>query len=249
MHKEGAALRSLLNNFAIAVSLGLQYGVPLDEYVDAFTFTRFEPSGPVQGNDSIKYATSILDYVFRELAVSYLERFDLAHVDPTEGGFDALGKGVEEGKPGTTSSASTRYVSKGLTRSRTDKLSVLAGGATTSSAPPSSLAGEGRGGGNITAFGGREARAEVSGTAALKAEPEHRLSPTEQLEQQNLPFVRGQDRSDARVDARAMAADRRAEAKAKGYEGEACGECGNFTLVRNGTCLKCDTCGGTTGCS
>ena len=186
MHKEGAALRSLLNNFAIAVSLGLQYGVPLDEYVDAFTFTRFEPSGPVQGNDSIKYATSILDYVFRELAVSYLERFDLAHVDPTEGGFDALGKGVEEGKPGTAS-ASTRYVSKGLTRSRTDKLSVLAGGATTSSAPPSSLAGEGRGGGNVTAFGGREARAEVSGTAALKAEPEHRLSPTEQLEQQNLP--------------------------------------------------------------
>ena len=100
MHKEGAALRSLLNNFAIAVSLGLQYGVPLEEYVDAFTFTRFEPQGPVQGNDSIKYATSILDYVFRELAVSYLERFDLAHVDPSEaGGFDALGKGVEEGKP------------------------------------------------------------------------------------------------------------------------------------------------------
>src|SRR5262249_25286763 len=95
MHKEGAALRSIINNFAIAVSLGLQYGVPLDEYVDAFTFPRFEPQGPVQGNDSIKYATSILDYVFRELAVSYLERFDLAHVDPTEaGGFDALGKGV-----------------------------------------------------------------------------------------------------------------------------------------------------------
>ena len=70
MHKEGAALRSFINNFAIAVSLGLQYGVPLEEYVDAFTFTRFEPSGPVQGNDSIKFATSILDYVFRELAVS-----------------------------------------------------------------------------------------------------------------------------------------------------------------------------------
>ena len=99
MHKEGAALRSIINNFAIAVSLGLQYGVPLEEYVDAFTFTRFEPSGPVQGNDSIKYATSILDYVFRELAVSYLSRFDLAHVDPSEGNFDALGKGVEEGRP------------------------------------------------------------------------------------------------------------------------------------------------------
>ena len=93
MHKEGAALRSLLNNFAIAISLGLQYGVPLEEYVDAFTFTRFEPQGPVQGNDSIKYATSILDYVFRELAISYMERFDLAHVDPSDGGFDALGKG------------------------------------------------------------------------------------------------------------------------------------------------------------
>src|SRR5499426_2580788 len=124
MHKEGAALRSLLNNFAIAVSLGLQYGVPLEEYVDAFTFTRFEPAGPVQGNDSIKYATSILDYVFRELAVSYLERFDLAHVDPTESGFDALGKGVEEGKP----TGATQFVSKGLTRSRTDKLVVMPGG-------------------------------------------------------------------------------------------------------------------------
>jgi ribonucleoside-diphosphate reductase alpha chain len=246
MHKEGAALRSLLNNFAIAVSLGLQYGVPLDEYVDAFTFTRFEPSGPVQGNDSIKYATSILDYVFRELAVSYLERFDLAHVDPTEGGFDALGKGVEEGKPGGT--AATKYVSKGLTRSRTDKLSVLAGGAATSLTPPSSLTGEGRGGGKVTAFGGREPRAEVAGTAALKSEPEQKLSPAEQLEQQQLAFARGEV-ADARASARAMAAEKRAEAKAKGYEGEACGECGNFTLVRNGTCLKCDTCGSTTGCS
>ena len=84
MHKEGAALRSFINNFAIAVSLGLQYGVPLEEYVDAFTFTRFEPAGPVQGNNSIKYATSILDYVFRELAVSYMSRFDLAHVDPDQ---------------------------------------------------------------------------------------------------------------------------------------------------------------------
>ncbi|MFL4967227.1 MAG: adenosylcobalamin-dependent ribonucleoside-diphosphate reductase, partial [Xanthobacteraceae bacterium] len=128
MHKEGAALRSLLNNFAIAVSLGLQYGVPLEEYVDAFTFTRFEPSGPVQGNDSIKYATSILDYVFRELAVSYLDRFDLAHVDPAAvgTGFDALGRGVEEGKP---VNPAAKYVSKGLTRSRGDKLVVMSGGA------------------------------------------------------------------------------------------------------------------------
>jgi len=227
MHKEGAALRSIINNFAIAVSLGLQYGVPLEEYVDAFTFTRFEPQGPVQGNDSIKYATSILDYVFRELAVSYLERFDLAHVDPSEaGGFDALGKGVEEGKP----TPATNYVSKGLTRSRTDRLSVVRG---TTASP----------GGNITALAaGGGARAEVAGTTALKAEPEAKLSPAEQLELRV-------DTQDVRAHAKAAASEKRAEARAKGYEGEACGECGNFTLVRNGTCMKCDTCGSTTGCS
>ncbi len=242
MHKEGAALRSLLNNFAIAVSLGLQYGVPLDEYVDAFTFTRFEPSGPVQGNDSIKYATSILDYVFRELAVSYLSRFDLAHVEPAEGNFDALGKGVEEGKP----TPDTRYVSKGLTRSRTDRLKVMPGG---SGAPSvaSPLEGEAGarsapGGGSsskITALSSSAARAEISGATALKTEPEQKLSPAQELEH----------RSEARAHAKAAAAEKRAEAKARGYEGEACGECGNFTLVRNGTCMKCDTCGSTTGCS
>src|SRR5260221_188938 len=120
MHKEGAALRSIINNFAIAVSLGLQYGVPLEEYVDAFTFTRFEPQGPVQGNDTIKYATSILDYVFRELAISYMERFDLAHVDPSEADYGALGKGESEGR--AEAAPGTKYVSKGLTRSRTAKL-------------------------------------------------------------------------------------------------------------------------------
>jgi ribonucleoside-diphosphate reductase alpha chain len=231
MHKEGAALRSLLNNFAIAISLGLQYGVPLEEYVDAFTFTRFEPQGPVQGNDSIKYATSILDYVFRELAVSYQERFDLAHVDPSEaGGFDALGKGVEEGKP----TPASHYVSKGLTRSRTDRLSVVSGSTT----PAAS-------GGNVTAFSGGGARAEAQGPSlaatALKSEPEAKLSPAEKLEVLN--------EVDAREHAKHAASEKRAEARAKGYEGEACGECGNFTLVRNGTCMKCDTCGSTTGCS
>jgi ribonucleoside-diphosphate reductase alpha chain len=237
MHKEGAALRSLLNNFAIAVSLGLQYGVPLEEYVDAFTFTRFEPSGPVQGNDSIKYATSILDYVFRELAVSYLSRFDLAHVEPSDTGFDALGRGVEEGKP---SPSASKYVSKGLTRSRTDKLVVMSGGA-----HPSPASGEGGarsapggGSGNVTSFaGGATTTARGGLAAALKAEPEPRAS----VAMEHLPWTQ--------ADARAQAAEKRAEARAKGYEGEACGECGNFTLVRNGTCLKCDTCGSTTGCS
>jgi ribonucleoside-diphosphate reductase alpha chain len=229
MHKEGAALRSFINNFAIAVSLGQQYGVPLDEYVDAFTFTRFEPSGPVQGNDTIKFATSILDYVFRELAVSYLERFDLGHVDPSEGAFDALGKGEEEGK--TPASA---LVSRGLTRNRTDKLSVVRGGA-----------GEGASsGGSVSAIGGTSApRGEAVGAVALKANvgnlPEAKLSPAQKLE----------FRAEAVPDAKADAKAKRAEAKAQGYEGDPCGECQNYTLVRNGTCMKCNTCGSTTGCS
>src|SRR5439155_23187970 len=93
MHKEGAAFRSVMNNFAIAISVGLQYGVPLDEFVDAFVFTRFEPAGPVTGNDSIRSATSILDYVFRELGVSYLGRRDLANLDAGELNADGLGRG------------------------------------------------------------------------------------------------------------------------------------------------------------
>ncbi len=238
MHKEGAALRSLLNNFAIAVSLGLQYGVPLDEYVDAFTFTRFEPSGPVQGNDTIKYATSILDYVFRELAVSYMERFDLAHVDPSGEGFDALGKGVAEGKQAPEG----RFVSKGLTRSRTDRLKVMDGGG--GDATSSAVGGSAGTLSNVTAFAGAGPRGELAGATALKSEPEQKLSPAQALEHRPL-----EHRFDARANAKAAAAERRAEAKAKGYEGEMCGECGNFTLVRNGTCLKCDTCGSTTGCS
>ena len=97
MHKEGAAFRSLMNNFAIAISLGLQYGVPLEEFVEAFTFTRFEPAGLVTGNETIKNATSVLDYIFRELAVSYLGRHDLAHVDPREiVGETGLGSSDEE---------------------------------------------------------------------------------------------------------------------------------------------------------
>ncbi len=243
MHKEGAALRSFINNFAIAVSLGLQYGVPLEEYVDAFTFTRFEPAGPVQGNDSIKYATSILDYVFRELAVSYMSRFDLAHVDPSESNFDALGKGVEEGRP---PEAGNKYLSKGLTRSRTDNLVVMRGGSV-----PSPLVGEGQGGGAATAGGGSRTTARstsrvgdaLEGATALKQEAETDLSPTEKLEALQW------SKAGAAQQAAPSKAERRAEAKAKGYEGEMCGECGNFTLVRNGTCLKCDTCGGTTGCS
>ncbi|CAN2533289.1 hypothetical+protein [Methylocapsa aurea] len=200
MHKEGAAFRSLMNNFAIAISLGLQYGVPLEEYVDAFTFTRFEPAGPVQGNDAIKYATSIIDYVFRELAVSYLGRNDLAHVAPEDLGHDALGKGEHEGKASENASS---VVSKGLLRSKTDRLMLVRGGATA-----------------------------LRENVAEEAEPPLSelgwTTPTRPVEN---------------------VAEKRAEARMKGYVGEACPECANFTLVRNGTCLKCETCGSTTGCS
>ena len=133
MHKEGAAFRSLMNNFAIAISIGLQYGVPLEEYVDAFTFTRFEPAGLVEGNDSIKMATSILDYVFRELAVSYLGRYDLAHVEPSDTRFDALGSGARDEREETDPAVAEQALaalreaaSNGYVR---NKLTVLDGGA------------------------------------------------------------------------------------------------------------------------
>ncbi len=113
MHKEGAAFRSLMNNFAIAVSIGLQYGVPLEEFVDAFVFTRFEPAGEVEGNEAIRSATSILDYVFRELGVSYLGRDDLASVDPQALNADGLGRGkADEPDPQVVA----RFISKGFSR-------------------------------------------------------------------------------------------------------------------------------------
>ncbi|WP_295246833.1 TSCPD domain-containing protein [uncultured Brevundimonas sp.] len=123
MHKEGAAFRSLMNNFAIAISIGLQYGVPLDEFVDAFVFTRFEPAGRVTGNDSIKSATSILDYIFRELGVSYLERAELANAGTDDLNADGLG----DGKPDANAAVpAARFISKGFARgSAPDNLVVL----------------------------------------------------------------------------------------------------------------------------
>jgi ribonucleoside-diphosphate reductase alpha chain len=213
MHKEGAALRSLLNNFAIAISLGLQYGVPLDEYVEAFTYTRFEPSGDVTGNDQIKHATSILDYVFRELAVSYQGRTDLAETEGNEGGFDALGKGVAEGRSGDSRADETaRFVSRGLTRSR-DTLRAIAGGAEARA----------QGSSGTTSFA-------TVGATALKADTQ--LSPTQRLEQAQL----------AKQEARAEAAP-----AAQAFESEMCDECHNFTMVKHGNVLKCETCGGTKG--
>src|SRR5713101_3459916 len=134
MHKEGSAFRSLMNNFAIAISLGVQYGVPLEEYVEAFTFTRFEPSGIVEGNETIKMATSILDYIFRELAFSYLGRSDLAHVEPADLMPDTIGKGAaaesnlrepESDAGADVAAMMQRLASQGFVR---NKLTVVHGG-------------------------------------------------------------------------------------------------------------------------
>jgi ribonucleoside-diphosphate reductase alpha chain len=164
--------------------------------------------------------------VFRELAVSYLERFDLAHVDPSESGFDALGKGEAEGK-----APATQYVSRGLTRSRTDKLGIVAPQPSAEArGVASSHEPQGSGSAKVTAL-------HATGAVALKAEPEQKLSPAQALEHLNWQ------------EAKPTAKEKRLEAKAKGYEGDPCGECQNYTLVRNGTCMKCDTCGSTTGCS
>lgn len=236
MHKEGAAFRSLMNNFAIAISLGLQYGVPLDEYVDAFTFTRFEPAGFVQGNGAIKNATSILDYVFRELAISYLDRTDLAHVDPSEIGHDVLGGGVSQGKLAEGASPpppASALVSKGLTRGRTERMMLSTAG------------GDPRGPHLYAVEGGVALRSEYA-----EAHMQYEAAPSREggVEAQGMLALDTPLPHSGEAMGKPETV-RRAEAKAKGYVGEACPECGNFTLVRNGTCLKCETCGGTTGCS
>ena len=237
MHKEGAAFRSLMNNFAIAISLGLQYGVPLEEYVEAFTFTRFEPAGLVTGNETIKNATSILDYIFRELAVSYLGRHDLAHVDPRE----IVGETGLGSSEATTDQDShielptQKYVSKGLVRGsvigRVGPRAAAGGGGGHAAEAPTYASSDAT---LLFAAASEMAQApyRTDGATALKAEPEVLYQ-----------------RTTASVRPKRTNADRRAEAKVRGYEGEDCRECGNFTLVRNGTCLKCDTCGGTSGCS
>ncbi|MGA9603486.1 MAG: vitamin B12-dependent ribonucleotide reductase [Methyloceanibacter sp.] len=223
MHKEGAAFRSLMNNFAIAVSVGLQYGVPLEEFVDAFTFTRFEPAGPVRGNEAIKNATSILDYLFRELAVSYLGRYELAHVDPSEIGSTTLGSGdAGEGKRSTEA-----LVSPGFTRGRLSERKLLA---------PSKAQGTGAQARALQARADDDALPRT--TSLATASPQVSSAETAEHVARAVEAV-----------AERGASNLVAEARVKGYEGEACGECGNFTLVRNGTCLKCDTCGSTSGCS
>jgi ribonucleoside-diphosphate reductase alpha chain len=221
MHKEGAGFRAMMNNFAIAISVGLQYGVPLEEYVDAFTFTRFEPAGMVQGNDSVKNATSILDYIFRELAISYLDRTDLAHVKPSGASFDDLGRGEEEGKR-NISEVTDQAASRGMEVLR----QISSTGYLRKRLPQELLALQGGIGAAAFAAGADP----VSALNMLIPETARAASTTA-------------------LGSGTLSMDLRVKAKMQGYEGDPCGECGNYTLVRNGTCMKCNTCGGTSGCS
>ena len=204
MHKEGAGFRAMMNNFAIAVSIGLQHRVPLETFVNAFTFTRFEPSGIVQGNDSIKNATSILDYVFRELAISYLvERADEFSHKKLEGSrFDDLGEGVGESKIKSKEGNSIEYdallkgASKGYFRNR------------------------------------------------LPVESEQDLD-SEEVKARDTSTTTAIDKGDYKT-----IVDPNNAIRTRGvFEGDACTDCGNYTLIRSGTCMYCTVCGTTTGCS
>ena len=208
MHKEGAAFRSLMNCFAISVSLGLQHGVPLDEFVDAFVFTRFEPNGMVQGHDQIKMVTSVIDYVFRELAISYLGRDELAQVSSEDLSNTTMGAKVAD--PEYTDE---EVVSETVYESTDAPTPVMEN---QHLHPPS--AGMARG-------------VETEGRAAAG---------------ENVALLRSETKT--ALDNRQVRMQI-AEARLKGYEGDACGGCGAFTLVRNGTCLKCVSCGATSGCS
>lgn len=198
MHKEGASFRSLMHNFAMAISIGLQYGVPLEEYVEAFTFTRFEPSGMVEGNDWVKIATSILDYIFRDLAINYLGRHDLAHVQPSDLTPDTIGD------------RSDYMVSR---HNEQDSLTVEA----TVTIKDEAM--------SMLNYQDVDLEAKSTGTYGASNVVSYKASPAKRKAEKSI------------------------QAKLQGYEGDACGECGNFTMVRNGTCLKCVTCGSTSGCS
>jgi ribonucleoside-diphosphate reductase alpha chain len=259
MNKEGATLRGLLNNFAIAISLGLQYGVPLEEYVHAFTYTKFEPAGMVQGNDAIKNATSILDYIFRELAISYLGRHDLAHVDQSDFSSTTLGRGISEGK--------SDAVSKGLTRGA--PLKVVSGGiaahdpkgfAGSPATSPGRPATTAHGGSNVLSLATAHTTtmkatfADTDGATAFKRDYEERAREFEEdvageIGAESASSLFSDRAAQEAADAKAIATTRRRQSQMQGYTGNECSECHNFTMVRNGTCEKCDTCGSTSGCS
>ncbi|MFZ5979813.1 MAG: vitamin B12-dependent ribonucleotide reductase [Candidatus Zixiibacteriota bacterium] len=229
MHREGAAFRSLMNCFAIAVSLGLQHGVPLEEFVEAFLFSRFEPNGMVQGNKSIKLSTSIIDYIFRELAITYLGRTDLAQISEEDLRSDTVGtpKGetieYEEEEPATP--GITGQITTGSRNANDIK--------TTHLRFPFDKGGNGNG------AGGNGNGKQMENPTANVENPEQKAV---------LEYVSATKSNDTQEEGYRLKNQIR-NARLRGYEGDMCSECGSFTMVRNGTCLKCDTCGATSGCS
>jgi ribonucleoside-diphosphate reductase alpha chain len=204
MHKEGAAFRSMTNCFAIAVSLGLQHGVPLEEFVDAFTFVRFEPNGMVQGNPHIKMTTSIIDYIFRELAITYLGRHDLAQVVMEDLRGDALHRDDEP-----------EFESEEVVSERVIEPQP---------APPERSFAAPRSG-HLQPLAARPGQENGHGEDGV------------------LGHSNGTKKKGTALE------DKIRQARMKGYEGDPCSECGQLTLVRSGSCSKCDTCGTTSGCS
>lgn len=199
MHREGAAFRSLMNCFAIAVSLGLQHGVPLEEFIDAFVYTRFEPNGIVVGNPSIKMTTSIIDYIFRELAVTYLSRVDLAHMPDEDIKISPVDSISKAEKDKDIEYYEERIYSERIIEEKVTDVKPKETHVTANNPLPIKI---------ISApNGGNGGNGETSQKTKIE------------------------------------------EAILKGYTGDICQECGQATMVRNGTCLKCMTCGATSGCS
>ena len=244
MHREGAAFRSLMNSFAIAISLGLQHGVPLEEYVDAFLFSRFEPNGLVRGNKSIKMATSIIDYIFRELAITYLGRTDLAHVADDDLRIDSIG---------TPNDQPTDY------EDGEEAGDVVPGEAPTGSRVEGDIHtahlaydfGKANGSGNGDGNGNGNGKHTLQGGNGDDGKSVEKHAAEKTVDQSQAMLEHGGT-------ATAIAPQNEREqrlhhairtARLKGYEGDMCSECGQFTMVRNGTCLKCETCGATSGCS
>lgn len=222
MSKEGASFGALMNCFAIAVSIGLQHGVPLEAYVDSFIFQKFEPNGIVAGHDRIRMATSIIDYIFRELAVSYLGRDDLAHFGPELSGALAPDE-LDIDTPATFPPATVPAAAYN------HEAGDAAGAAPTAAASPAPDAPP------TTAV--LVDQLPTTPAPALPAAPSPQLPPgVAATTFVQLPLHTSQ-------------AVRVTQARQRGFEGDPCDECGQLMMVRSGTCLKCMNCGGTSGCS
>ncbi len=235
MHKEGAAFRSLMNCFAIAVSLGLQHGVPLEEFVDAFTFTGFEPSGIVQGHDRIKMARSIIDYIFRDLAITYLDRDDLGHVQMPEPTLDEPKSDTpkdgwaEIGKTDADEDVFYQVFPEAsdvtLKKPEKDAKKPLPDRRNGSSAKPKN--------------GDGSAKKSVKSDTPVSTPPKKKIKASSVSHSGAV--------SSSRVLHEYEIKDPVRISKALGYTGNMCPSCNQFTMVRNGTCERCTNCGESSG--